>query len=81
MLGESDPVEDIVEALKKKYGATFPVMDFISVNGGQTADVYKVMKNTKGISTSDLKKVDWNYEKFLLDKDGVPIRRYRYVDF
>ena len=26
---------------------------------------------------SDLKKIDWNYEKFLIDSDGVPIRRYR----
>ena len=35
------------------------------------------MKDIREISTSDLKKVQWNYEKFLIDKNGVPVRRYR----
>ena len=39
--------------------------------------LYKELKDVKGISTSDLKKIDWNYEKFLINGEGVPIRRYR----
>lgn len=77
MMGESEPVSEVREDLGKKFGWTFPIMDYVDVNGGNAAEIYKTMKDTKGISTSDLKKIDWNFEKFLLDKDGVPIRRYR----
>jgi glutathione peroxidase-family protein len=34
------------------------------------------MKDMREINVSDLKKVQWNYEKFLVDKDGVPVRRF-----
>ena len=77
MLGEREPEEDIRDELAKRYGITSPVMDYVDVNGGGATQLYKEMKEVKGISTSDLKKIDWNYEKFLIDSDGVPIRRYR----
>jgi glutathione peroxidase-family protein len=75
MLGPAPSVEDIRDEVKQ-YG--FPVVaDYVDVNGGNAAQLYKTMKDVKGISTVQLKKVDWNYEKFLLDRDGVPVRRYR----
>ena len=60
-----------------RYGWSFPIFDFVEVNGGGASELYKAMKDVKGISTSDLKKINWNFEKFILDKNGVPIRRYR----
>lgn len=77
MLGESEPIEEVRKDLKKNYGFDFPIFDFVEVNGLNTAEVYKVMKEIKSINPSDLKKINWNFEKFLLDKDGVPVRRYR----
>jgi len=77
MLGESEPIDDVTEYLSRQYGWEFPIFDYIDVNGGSTAELYKVMKDIKSISTSDLKKINWNFEKFLLDKDGIPVRRYR----
>jgi len=62
----------------KNYGWEFPIFDLIDVNGGGAAELYRVMKDIKDINTSDLKKINWNYEKFLLDKDGVPVRRLRH---
>ena len=37
------------------------------------------MKDIKSIrsSSSDLKKINWNFEKFLIDGNGIPVRRYR----
>lgn len=77
MMGEREPEEDIREELAKRYGIISPVMDYVDVNGGSATKLYKELKDVKGISTSDLKKIDWNYEKFLINGEGVPIRRYR----
>ena len=77
MMGEREPEDDIREELAKRYSITSPIMDYVDVNGGGAAQLYKEMKEIKGISTSDLKKIDWNYEKFLIDSEGIPIRRYR----
>lgn len=77
MLGESEPIIEVRKELLEDYGWTFPVFDFVEVNGGNTAEIFKVMKDIKSINPSDLKKINWNYEKFLVDKVGVPVRRYR----
>ena len=75
--GEREVLEDIREKFEKNYGADFPIMDYVAVNGGDAAEVYKVMNDIKSIRPKDLKKIEWNYEKYLIDKDGKPVRRYR----
>lgn len=77
MLGESDPIEDVRTNLREQYDMVFPIFDFVEVNGGNAAEIFKVMKDIKSINPSDLKKINWNFEKFLLNDDGVPVRRYR----
>lgn len=77
MMGEPEPAFEIRESFRKQYGWEFPIFDFVDVNGGNTAEIFRVMKDIKSINPSDLKKINWNYEKFLLNKDGVPVRRYR----
>ena len=77
MLGEKESEEEVRANLKKQYGIEFPILDYVAVNGGDTTEIYKVMKDIKSISTKDLKKIEWNFEKFLLNSDGVPVRRYR----
>jgi glutathione peroxidase len=77
MLGEREAVEDIRENLAKNYGIDFPIMDYVAVNGGDAAEVYKVMNDIKSIRPKDLKKIEWNYEKYLIDSNGKPVRRYR----
>jgi len=77
MLGDSESAQEIRKDLQESYGFDFPIFDFVEVNGGNTAEIYRVMKDIKSINPSDLKKISWNFEKFLLDKDGIPVRRYR----
>lgn len=77
MLGERESVEDIREKLEKNFGIDFPIMDYVAVNGGDAAEVYKVMNDIKSIRPKDLKKIEWNFEKYLVDKEGKPVRRYR----
>lgn len=46
----------------------------IDVNGPNTAPVYQFLKSSAGGFLGDL--VKWNFEKFLVDKNGKVIERY-----
>lgn len=75
---EPGRVEDIREQTKAEYGRNFPLMDKVDVNGPSSAVIYQAMKDTPDIgSTGGLKKISWNFEKFLIDAEGKPVRRYR----
>lgn len=75
---EPGKVEDIREQTKAEYGRNFPLMDKVDVNGPSSAVIYQAMKDTPDIGTAGgLKKISWNFEKFLIDAEGRPVRRYR----
>lgn len=47
--------------------------------GGTGADfIYNIMPNTMPIQWSPVRRSDitWNFEKFLIDQDGNPVKRY-----
>eukprot|EP00045_Choanoeca_perplexa_P001634 m.21022 g.21022 ORF g.21022 m.21022 type:complete len:73 (-) comp11085_c0_seq1:261-479(-) len=49
-------------------------MDKTPVNGSNTHPVYKWLKaKASGFLVNAIK---WNYTKFLVDKDGIPVKRY-----
>lgn len=54
----------------------FPVFDKVTTNGPGTLETYTVLKSgvKKGHDAGfDL---EWNYAKFLVDGNGVPVQRY-----
>jgi len=54
---------------------SFPVFDKVVVNGPGTSPVYSFMKG-KLMKGDDLfGEIAWNYEKFLVNADGVPVHR------
>ncbi|XP_075508377.1 putative phospholipid hydroperoxide glutathione peroxidase [Primulina tabacum] len=57
-----------------RYKAEFPIFDKIDVNGPNTAPVYEFLKKNAGGLFGDL--IKWNFEKFLVDKNGVVVQRY-----
>ncbi|KAL5698968.1 glutathione peroxidase [Ranunculus cassubicifolius] len=57
-----------------RYKAEFPIFDKVDVNGPNTAPVYQFLKSSVGGFLGDL--VKWNFEKFLVDKDGKVVERY-----
>lgn len=62
----------IKEFCSSKYNVTFPMFSKIDVNGAGTCPLYKTLKAnapTKG----DIK---WNFEKFLIAKDGKIAKRF-----
>ena len=64
--------EDIKTFCATKYNVSFPMMSKISVKGDEIAPIYKFL-------VSDPKhggKIKWNFDKFLVDKDGKIINRF-----
>ncbi|XP_038981977.1 phospholipid hydroperoxide glutathione peroxidase 1, chloroplastic-like [Phoenix dactylifera] len=57
-----------------RYKAEFPIFDKVDVNGPNTAPVYQFLKSSAGGFLGDL--VKWNFEKFLVDKNGKVVERY-----
>ncbi|OMJ09445.1 Peroxiredoxin HYR1 [Smittium culicis] len=61
--------EEIASFCSMNYGVTFPVLKKIEVNGDNEDPIYKYLKETKpGIL--GLKRIKWNFEKFLIDSEG-----------
>ncbi|XVE97323.1 hypothetical protein REPUB_Repub03eG0009700 [Reevesia pubescens] len=57
-----------------RFKAEFPIFDKVDVNGPNTAPVYQFLKSSAGGFFGDL--VKWNFEKFLVDKNGKVVERY-----
>lgn len=64
----------IKEFACSRFKAEFPIFDKVDVNGPFTAPVYQYLKSTSGGLLGDL--VKWNFEKFLVDKNGKVVERY-----
>lgn len=62
--------EEIEQFCKINYGVSFQLFEKINVNGPNTHPVYLFLKNALP------GKITWNFNKFLLDRNGVPVKRY-----
>lgn len=66
--------KDISEGCLINYGVTFPMFSKIDVNGPTADPIYKYLKKElPGFPGNEIK---WNFGKFLLDKEGNPIKRF-----
>jgi glutathione peroxidase len=67
--------EQIEEFCSKNYNVTFQLMQKVSVKGDDIHPLFKWLINQPNPDfTGDVK---WNFEKFLLDENGVLIHRFR----
>ncbi|WCJ30407.1 glutathione peroxidase 1 [Euphorbia peplus] len=57
-----------------RFKAEFPIFDKVDVNGPNTAPIYQFLKSSAGGFLGDL--IKWNFEKFLVDKNGKVVERY-----
>eukprot|EP00996_Jenningsia_fusiforme_P004330 NODE_5147_length_713_cov_38.460843_g4780_i0.p1 GENE.NODE_5147_length_713_cov_38.460843_g4780_i0~~NODE_5147_length_713_cov_38.460843_g4780_i0.p1 ORF type:complete len:160 (+),score=32.27 NODE_5147_length_713_cov_38.460843_g4780_i0:108-587(+) len=66
---------EILCFVKDKYKADFPMLSKVEVNGSNEAPLFKFLKNAlPGImGTTSIK---WNFTKFLVDRNGKPVKRY-----
>lgn len=69
----------------RKFGFEFPVMDKVEVNGPGTHPVYAALKAAQPVSVpssgpappGEPGRIEWNYTKFLVDRRGVAVKRYK----
>ena len=62
---------DIQRFCSSKFGVSFPLFSKIKVVGGDSDPVYRFLTSSTGGQ-----EVGWNFEKFLVGKDGLVIDRY-----
>lgn len=62
--------EEIKEFCSTKYDVTFPMMSKVTVKGSGKHPLYTWLTASGG-------EVGWNFEKFLIGKDGKIIARYK----
>jgi glutathione peroxidase len=66
--------EEIARFCTLNYGVDFPMFKKIEVNGPGADPLYKWLKaETPG---SDNRDIEWNFAKFLIGRDGKPVKRY-----
>jgi glutathione peroxidase len=58
------------------YGVTFPIFGKIKVNGRQRHPLYALLAGTPD-GNGKAGRVRWNFEKFLVGRDGTPRARFR----
>ncbi len=67
--------EEIKKFCQVNYDVTFPMFSKVSVKG---ADQHPLFNYLTSVQNPDFTgEIKWNFEKFLVDKDGKLIRRFR----
>ena len=67
---------EIGEFCQKNYGVTFPMFSKIAVTGASKAPLYKFLTETQ-TNPQFAGEVGWNFEKFLIARDGKIVNRFR----
>jgi glutathione peroxidase len=77
--GKQEPgtAAEIAEFCEKNYGVKFDMLAKVDVNGENAAPLYKTLTDKK----TDPKfggKIPWNFEKFLIGRDGQVVARFNH---
>lgn len=75
--GKQEPGTDaeINQFCELNYGITFPLFSKIDVNGSDAHPLYQFLKEERsGILGTEA--IKWNFTKFLINRQGVPVRRF-----
>jgi len=72
---EPGSAEDIGEFCRVNHGVTFPMFDKVEVNGDDAHPLFRWLRSeARGALGSE--KIKWNFTKFLVGRDGQPIKRF-----
>jgi glutathione peroxidase len=76
--GKQEPgsAKDIAEFCEKNYGVKFDMLGKVDVNGEEAAPLYKRL-TAKESNPEFAGKIGWNFEKFLFNRDGQVVARYK----
>lgn len=68
--------EQIAEFCSATYGVTFPLTEKLNVNGDDAHPLFAELTKTPD-ADGKAGDVEWNFEKFLVSKDGKTVNRFR----
>jgi len=76
--GKQEPgtSQEIATFCESSYGVKFDMFAKIDVNGEQAAPLYEFLTSKK-TGLKDTGPVKWNFEKFLVSRDGKIVARFR----
>ncbi len=66
---------EIKEFCSTNYSVTFPMFSKIDVNGENAAPIYKYL-TSKDAKPAGKGEISWNFEKFLIDREGNLVNRF-----
>jgi glutathione peroxidase len=66
---------EIAEFCSATYGVSFPMTEKVEVNGPGRHPLYAGLVTTPD-ATGHSGDIRWNFEKFLVDRTGVPVQRF-----
>ncbi|WP_058973285.1 glutathione peroxidase [Type-D symbiont of Plautia stali] len=74
--GKQEPgsADDIAQTCNINYGVSFPMFGKVEVNGVAAHPIFRYLKDElPGVLGGRIK---WNFTKFLIGRDGKPIKRF-----
>ncbi len=66
--------KDEIDACLLNYGVGFQMFDKVNVNGKDAHPIFKYLK--KELPGTLGNRIKWNFTKFLIDKNGNPVKRF-----
>jgi glutathione peroxidase-family protein len=75
--GQEPGSEADIKEFVKKYNVEFEMFAKVNVNGDGAHPLYKFLKAKQPGLIGD--QIKWNFSKFLVDKNGIPVKRYASV--
>lgn len=67
--------DEILEFCEMNYGVSFPLFSKISVKGDDIHPLFKYL--TEAPNSDFTGEISWNFEKFLVDRNGNLVRRFK----
>ena len=71
--GTADQIQEFCSA---NYGVTFDLFEKVDVNGDHATPLYKYLTSQQA-SSEHAGPIRWNFEKFLISKDGRVVNRFK----
>lgn len=67
--------EEIAQFCELNYGVTFPMFEKVSVRGDDIHPLFSELTQTENPDFEG--NISWNFEKFLIDRNGNLVRRFK----
>jgi glutathione peroxidase len=79
--GQQEPgsESEIGAFCERNYGVSFPMFAKVDVNGPQAHPLFQFLKRSRPglLGIVGVSRIGWNFTKFLVDRDGFPVERFR----